>query len=355
MVAPPTLARPAFLVDIYWDSDCLGANALAVVDVLRAINQLASMRTRGQAVARWRWRVAAQDAVSLPTAGDRLTMSANEDQAADAMVLPGWLAATGPRLEQHCRRWSQMAALAQGLARCPRVLACFASAGVFAVAGRLDGRELALPWIYAPTVTRIAGARISWLREAAWHHDRGLWTTSDMPSTWPAWLDLLAHSPLQDWAHAVRPALCLDVRRQSAGSVASPTPDGGLTAAGAVELAQRWLQAHFQERYDLQRLAQAARTSSRTLLRWFDRVHGQSPQDYLHALRVAHAQNLLQTTYLSVEAIALQCGYSDTGSLRKVFVRHCGMLPAQYRQRHALRTARKLWDATSPPGSSGAF
>ena len=89
--------------------------------------------------------------------------------------------------------------------------------------------------------------------------------------------------------------------------------------------------------------ARAAATSPRTLLRWFAQVHGQTPQDYLHGLRIAQAQALLQTTYLTVEDVAQQCGYSDTGSFRKVFTRVCGVTPGAWRERFRLRTPRRQW------------
>ena len=79
-------------------------------------------------------------------------------------------------------------------------------------------------------------------------------------------------------------------------------------------------------------------------------MYGQTPQDYLHSLRIAQAQALLQTTYLTVENVAPQCGYSDTGSFRKVFVRLCGVTPGVYRARFRLRTTRKQWLERTEPG-----
>ena len=114
-------------------------------------------------------------------------------------------------------------------------------------------------------------------------------------------------------------------------------------AAGALEQARRWLQDHRNEPYSLQATARAAATSPRTLLRWFAQVHGETPQDYLHRLRMAQAPALLQTTYLTVDDVAQQCGYNDTGSFRKVFTRVAGVTPGAYRQRFKLRASRKQW------------
>ncbi len=54
----------------------------------------------------------------------------------------------------------------------------------------------------------------------------------------------------------------------------------------------------------------------------------------------------LETTYSSVEQIALMCGYQDTGTFRRLFVKGTGELPAAYREHYRLRTSRKRWRGT---------
>ena len=69
----------------------------------------------------------------------------------------------------------------------------------------------------------------------------------------------------------------------------------------------------------------------------------------------AQAQALLQTTYLTVDDVAQQCGYNDTGSFRKVFTRVAGVTPGAYRQRFKLRTSRKQWlGRQGLPGDDGS-
>ncbi len=93
-------------------------------------------------------------------------------------------------------------------------------------------------------------------------------------------------------------------------------------------------------------------TNPRSLLRHFAATLGQSPPDYLHGLRVARAQVLLETTSSSVEEVARSCGYQDLGTFRRLFVRLTGELPAAYREHCRLRTSRKRWRgaaAGNPP------
>jgi transcriptional regulator GlxA family with amidase domain len=52
---------------------------------------------------------------------------------------------------------------------------------------------------------------------------------------------------------------------------------------------------------------------------------------------------LLETTYLTVEAIAEACGYRDGAMFRRIFVQATGLTPSDYRERFRLRTRRRDW------------
>ena len=58
-----------------------------------------------------------------------------------------------------------------------------------------------------------------------------------------------------------------------------------------------------------------------------------SPLDYIHALRLEEAKQILETEELPVEAVALEVGYQDNGFFGRLFRRRVGMTPAQYRRR----------------------
>ncbi|WP_255594657.1 helix-turn-helix domain-containing protein [Acidovorax sp. sif1233] len=355
-------------VGILWGRDSIASTATAVVDALRAMNMLAAMRPGGaQPALRWFW-------LPMPHEGDATPppVPAGGDGSQGPLhvvVIPGWLVPTGPQLREVSSRYSQHfgAMLHSHLRGGGRALALFNGSSLLAHCGLLAGRKAALPWVFAPSIVLQSSesgpaaadgappADVVWQREQAWQRDGALWTTASLQDTLPAVLDLLGHTPAAELAQAAMHALLFDRERQLTATAAMETPTGHPLAAGALELARRWLQAHRNEPYSLQATARAAATSPRTLLRWFAQVHGESPQDYLHRLRIAQAQALLQTTYLTVEDVAQQCGYSDTGSFRKVFARVCGVTPGAYRQRFKLRTSRKQWLARqTPPGADSA-
>ena len=99
-------------------------------------------------------------------------------------------------------------------------------------------------------------------------------------------------------------------------------------------------------------LARAAATSQRTLTRHFEATHGTSPHRYLERLRVERACLLLQTTYLTAEEIGRASGLPHPTTFRRVFVKHTGQRPGDYRRRHRLRTRRPRW-GTAVQGLAG--
>lgn len=71
---------------------------------------------------------------------------------------------------------------------------------------------------------------------------------------------------------------------------------------------------------------------------------GVSPQDYLANYRISQATELLTMTELSIESIALSCGYTDPLIFSKVFKAKKGQTPSRYRK-EVLHTYRsKLQD-----------
>lgn len=71
---------------------------------------------------------------------------------------------------------------------------------------------------------------------------------------------------------------------------------------------------------------------------------GVSPQDYLANYRISQATELLTTTELSIESIALSCGYTDPLIFSKVFKIKKGQTPSRYRREILNKHRSKLQD-----------
>lgn len=337
--ARATLAsQPAALrVEILWGAEILAGAALAVVDVLRSVQVLGTMRTPGGAPVVWRWW--SMDGSAAP----RALGSGGFRGQADMVVVPGWHAHSGPHLRQ----------LVLGAAKAlPRLTQVHAGGGLVAglyngvalvaEAGLLHGRVAVVPWPFAAPVLRYAPG-VALVSDQAWTQCERVWSCDSPALASEVALDMLRHTALADLAQAAAQVVLHAPDHQQAAARMAQGERARLTPSGALELARRWLESHLAEPYSLRATAQAAATSPRTLLRWFADVYGQSPLDYLHGLRVAQARVLLETTYDSVERVAHACGYQDVGTFRRIFLRETGVLPAAYRERYRLRTSRKRW------------
>lgn len=69
---------------------------------------------------------------------------------------------------------------------------------------------------------------------------------------------------------------------------------------------------------------------------------GVSPQDYLANYRISRATELLTVTELSIESIALSCGYTDPLIFSKVFKAKKGETPSRYRRQNLKTNKAKL-------------
>ena len=339
----PPVAK-TLCMDIYWSEDMLAGAALAAVDVLRSVNLLAAMRApRRPAALTWRWWCApdARVARALPR-GEPF------HGVADLVLLPGWHAQSGPHLDQivrHCA--SAMARVLQVHAAGGLVAGLCNAAALLGQAGLLSGRLAVAPWPFVASVLR-HGPDVQLLTDRAWTVDQRVWTCDSPVLATEVVLDMLRQTALAELAVATAHVYLHSDQRQQVATQIVAGSHQRILPAGALERARRWLEDHMTEPYDLTATARAAATSPRSLLRHFASAHNQSPLDYLHALRVARARVLLETTYVSVDQVAQMCGYQDTGSFRRVFQRLTRELPARYRERYRLRTSRKRWLGSGP-------
>lgn len=100
-----------------------------------------------------------------------------------------------------------------------------------------------------------------------------------------------------------------------------------------VHEAQEWLHRHYAEEVNIEGIAAMVGMSPRNFARRFKAATGQSPLNYLHALRIETAKRLLENGRQTIQEIMLETGYEDGIFFRKLFKRHAGVPPSEYRAR----------------------
>ena len=96
---------------------------------------------------------------------------------------------------------------------------------------------------------------------------------------------------------------------------------------------QEWAGTHYAEASPVAAMTRLAGLPERSFVRRFGKATGLSPLDYIHALRLEEAKQMLEIEDLSVEAIANEVGYEDASFFGRLFRRKVGLTPAQYRRR----------------------
>ena len=94
----------------------------------------------------------------------------------------------------------------------------------------------------------------------------------------------------------------------------------------------QWMTAHLNADLSLDKIARRAAMSTRTLSRRFREQVGTTPRQRPPTQRIRRAQQLLETSDLSVERVATKVGFDSATNLRERFVRVVGTSPAAYRR-----------------------
>lgn len=211
-----------------------------------------------------------------------------------------------------------------------RVASLCTGAFVLAEAGLLDGRRATTHWAHTTLLhERYPAVRVD---ANVLYIDEGDVLTSAGKA---AGMDLCLHLVRTDHGAAVANALArsLVVPPHRPGGQAQFIPAAvthGRNSALADLMA--WTLERLDQPLTVRDLAREAGMSSRNLARHFNVAAGTSPLRWLLTQRVRRAQELLETSDLSVEQIASRTGMGTATTLRRHFSHHLGVPPETYRR-----------------------
>jgi AraC-like DNA-binding protein len=119
-----------------------------------------------------------------------------------------------------------------------------------------------------------------------------------------------------------------------------PNPTGALTALSNHRIAKALQAVHADPAADwsLDSLAERAALSKTAFAETFRTMMGVTPMNYVVSWRMHKARALISRSELSIQAIALEVGYSSESAFNRVFKEHFGEPPGRFRR--ALATGR---------------
>ncbi|MGR8930536.1 MAG: GlxA family transcriptional regulator [Gammaproteobacteria bacterium] len=101
---------------------------------------------------------------------------------------------------------------------------------------------------------------------------------------------------------------------------------------------QGWIMDHADEDLSVEVLAERIAMSPRNFARLFSTETGMTPAKYVEMVRIDRARNLLETSNLGMELVAVKTGFKDIERMRRAFIRQLGVNPTAYRQRFSRTT-----------------
>ncbi len=93
-----------------------------------------------------------------------------------------------------------------------------------------------------------------------------------------------------------------------------------------------FIHSRYRESVTLSDIAAAANISKSEASRCFQSCLHVSPVAYLLRFRIEMAEQLLQNSGMTIEAIGFECGFSSASYFCKMFQQHTGMTPGQFRK-----------------------
>ncbi|MCP3821524.1 helix-turn-helix domain-containing protein [Streptomyces sp. A3M-1-3] len=256
--------------------------------------------------------------ISVPYGLDRL-------ESADLIAVP----AERPREPQEYSE-PLLDALRRAVDRGARVLSVCTGAFTLGAAGLLDGRPCTTHWMHAPELARRYPRAL--VDPDVLYVDDGQVVTSAGTA---AGIDACLHIVRQEHG----PEVANTIARRM---VVPPHRDGGQaqyierplprTACDTVGDVLAWMERHLDAEITVEQLADRAHMSPRTFARRFLQETGTTPYRWLLRQRVLLAQELLEATDDTMDAIAGRSGFGNAAALRHHFLRTLGTTPNAFRR-----------------------
>jgi transcriptional regulator GlxA family with amidase domain len=251
----------------------------------------------------------------------------------DTLVVVG---GAGTRTVRHDACFlADLAALAD---RTRRVTAVCTGSWLLAEAGLLDGHRATTHWASCDAL----GERFPTVAvepDRIYVRDRDRWTSAGVTAGIDLFLAIVEADHGADLAHQVAGWLVVFARRPGGQSQFSAQLRAQPASEPAIAELQRWLPGHLTADLSVEALARRGGMSPRTFARAFVRETGTTPAAFVEELRVEAAQHLLETTDLTVAAIAARVGIHHAETLHRAVRRRLGTTPDRYRQHFARRAS----------------
>jgi transcriptional regulator GlxA family with amidase domain len=251
-------------------------------------------------------------------------------KTADIIVVssPGWDAMDGMLKDRKLLGW-----LRKWHAKGAHIVGICTGVAIVAQSGLLDGRVGTTHWGVSDEY-RQRFPKVRWRTDRFVTDDDRVLCSGGVYAAIDVSLYLVEKFCGRETALQCAKALCVGMPRSrqsgySALRVSRPHSDEKIRAV------EEHLQANFCRNLPIGDLAELAGMGPRNFIRRFKAATGHVPGAYIQTLRISAAKELLEADAMPVQTVSAKVGYEDIAFFRRLFRRHTGMSPGEYRDRFA--------------------
>ncbi|MEV5958755.1 helix-turn-helix domain-containing protein [Streptomyces sp. NPDC051987] len=221
-------------------------------------------------------------------------------------------------------------ALRRAVDRGARVLSVCSGVFVLGAAGLLDGRRCAVHWRHADLLARrYPRTRVE--PDVLYVDEDPVITSAGTSAGIDACLHIVRKEQGPEVARKIARRMVVPPHRDGgqAQYIERPLPEGPCDTVGEV---LAWMTEHLDEEITVEQLAARALMAPRTFARRFQQETGTTPYRWILRQRVLLAQELLEGTDETMDAVASRTGFGTAAALRHQFVKSLGTTPNAYRR-----------------------
>lgn len=102
----------------------------------------------------------------------------------------------------------------------------------------------------------------------------------------------------------------------------------------AIKEAQNYIEHNFEEKLNIDEIANMVKISGRSFLRRFKKATSNTPLEYIQRVKIEAAKKKLEATALNIQEVMYGIGYIDEKAFRNTFRKYTGLSPVEYRNKY---------------------
>ena len=101
-----------------------------------------------------------------------------------------------------------------------------------------------------------------------------------------------------------------------------------------INQAQKYIEDHYQQKLQVEEIAQMVHLNTRSFLRRFKKATSNTPLEYIQRVKIEAAKKKLESSAKTVLEVMYDIGYQDDKAFRYTFRKYSGMSPKEYQRKY---------------------